>query len=364
MHPLSRLLVACAVMLAAESRGNPAEARRIQTSWQLAMENWSLATRAATTPEERDAAIAKQPDTLPYARDMWRQIGPNLDQEWTLEPAAWFLRVAPGLKTPQPDGSAGPAFTAEIDAILSAIESHHLQNPDMVSTCMALAGLRGPRALALLEKIQTTHPDPGIQGVAALAAALIFKSLGDDPELTRKRLTCLRKAIIQSSDVDLGGVTVAKLAEDELHIIRYLGKGRVAPDLSGTDSAGQPVKLSDFQGRVIILLFWHSAMPEAGRVIGITAEMAARFDGKPLTVLGVNQDPLAQLRAMEADDRVTWRNFSDPSSQLAREYRVTSWPMAYVLDGQRQIHYAGPPGSFAELTAAALLAETKPPSGR
>jgi hypothetical protein len=42
------------------------------------------------------------------------------------------------------------------------------------------------------------------------------------------------------------------------------------------------------------------------------------------------------------------------------EYRVGSWPLAYVLDGERKIHYAGAPGSFVELTAEALLAEAKP----
>ncbi len=90
---------------------------------------------------------------------------------------------------------------------------------------------------------------------------MILKTLGDDPELMRKRLTYLRKAIIQSSDVNLGGTTVAKLAEDELYIIRFLTKGRVAPDLSGTDSAGRPLKLSDHKGKVIVLLFWGSTMP-------------------------------------------------------------------------------------------------------
>ena len=45
---------------------------------------------------------------------------------------------------------------------------------------------------------------------------------------------------------------------------------------------------------------------------------------------------------------------------LAKEYRVGSWPLVYVLDGERKIHYVGAPGSFVELTAEALLAEVKP----
>jgi peroxiredoxin len=360
MNHLSRLLAVASLLLAAESSASPAEAQSIQKSWQLAMENWSLETRAATTPEARAAAIAKRPDSIPFAREMWTQIGTSLDQEWALEPAAWFLRVAPGLRLPKADGTAGPAFATEIDAVLKAIETRHLKSPNLVPVCMALTGIRDPRSLNLLEKIQTSHPDTKTQGVAALAAAMILKSLGDDPELMRKRLTYLRKAIIDSSDIDLGGITVAKLAEDELYIIRYLTKGRVAPELSGIDSASRPLKLSDFKGRIVLLLFWNSTMQDADRVIEITAELERKFKGKPFTVVGVNHDSLEKLRSMEADGTVSWRNFSDPANQLAREYRVAGWPLVYVLDGERKIHYAGAPGSFAELTAEALLSEIKP----
>ena len=217
-----------------------------------------------------------------------------------------------------------------------------------------------PRSLAILEKIQANHPDKKIQGVAALGAAMILKTLGDDADLMRKRLTYLRKAIIQSSDIEVGGTTVAKLAEDELYIIRFLTKGRVAPDLIGTDSGGRPLKLSDHKGKVVLLLFWSSTILEADRVIQITAEMVKKFQGRPFVVIGVNHDPLEKLRSLEADGIVTWPNFSDPANKLAAEYRVGSWPLVYVLDGERKIHYSGAQGSFAELTAEALLAGPTP----
>jgi peroxiredoxin len=193
-----------------------------------------------------------------------------------------------------------------------------------------------------------------------MATALVLKSLGEDPELMRKRLTCLRKAIIDSSDVDLGGITVAKLAEDELYIIRHLTKGRVAPDLVGTDSAKSPLKLSGEAGRIVMLLFWNSAMNELDHTIAMTNTIRQRFEGRPVTVLGVNLDPLEKLRALEADQTVTWRNFSDPKGELAKAYRVNSLPLVYVLDGERRIHFSGTPGSFAELTMEALLSEIKP----
>lgn len=363
MNHLSRLpavLSVLFVLFAGPATATPADAQRIQKTWQLKLDQWALETRVAASPEARDKISSERPDAAPYVRQMWEVIGPALAEEWALEPGAWFLRIAPELLTTHPDGTTAPTFAKEIDAIRKAVETRHMKSLKLIPMCMALATTQDPRSLAVLEKIQAKHEDSKIQGVAALGAAMIFKTLGDDPELTRKRLTYLRKAIIQSADVEIGGTTVAKLAEDELYIIRFLSKGRSAPDLIGTDSGGRPLKLSDHKGKVIVLLFWHRNMPEADRVVKITATMAGKFKGRPFVVIGVNQDPKEKLRDLEADGTIPWANFSDPTNKLSEQYRVGSWPLVYVLDGDRKIHYAGAPGSFIELTAEALLSEIKP----
>jgi peroxiredoxin len=360
MKLLSPLLAVIPLLLVAQAATLSPEAQRIEKKWQTTWDLWSLETRVATTPEALAKVWSTRPDITPFARQMWDLISPALNDEESLEPAAWFLRVAPALITTQADGSTSPTFAKEIDAIRKAVESHHMKSLKLIPMCLALATTQDPRSLAVLEKIQSQHPDPKTQGVAALGAAIILKSLGDNPDLMRKRLTCLRMAIIQSSDVTVDGSTVAQLAEDELYIIRYLSKDRVAPDLSGIDSAGRPLKLSDHQNKIIVLLFWRSTMQDAERVLQITTRMAQKFQGKPFIMIGVNSDPLEKLRALEAANQTTWPNLSDPSNTLAAQYRIGSWPLIYVLDGKRKIHYSGAQGSFAELTAEALIAEIKP----
>ena len=360
MNRLYRLCAVISLLLAAAATAAPADAQRLEKKWQLTLEQWSLETRVATTPEARAKVWSARPDVTPIARQMWEVIGPALAEEWALEPAAWFLQATAGQLTTRPDGSTTPTFAKETEAIRQAIETHHLKSAQLIPVCMALAATRDARSLAVLEKIQAGNPDKKTQGVAALGAAMILKTLGDDPELTRKRLTDLRQAIIQSADVNIGGTTVAKIAEDELYLIRFLAKGRVAPDLSGTDSAGLPLKLSDLKNQVIVLLFWNSTYQDAERVVQMTRDMVKKFQGRPFVVIGVCNDPLPKLRSLEADGTVTWRNLSDPANQLATDYRVGTWPLVYVLDGERKIHYAGAPGSFADLTADALLSEMKP----
>lgn len=338
----------------------PADALRIEKAYQTAMDKWALDTRIATTPDEQTKAWAARPDAVSFAQQMWALIGPSLSEEWTLEPAAWFLHLTPGLVLTNTTGGTTPIFTKENDAIRKAVETQHMKSLKLIPLCSALASSPDPRSLALLEKIQANHADPKTQGVAALGAAMQLKTLGDTPAIMSKRLTNLRKAIIQSSDVAIDGTTVAKLAQDELYIIQFLTKGRVAPDLVGVDSSDHPLSLSAHRGKVILLLFWNSNVVDAKRVVEITTAMEKKFRGRPLAILGVNNDTLEKLRNLQAQDLVPWTNFSDPENKLAKEYRVGVWPLVYVLDGERKIHYAGAPGSFAELTVEALLAEVKP----
>lgn len=360
MHRPGRLTTLLSLLLLTHATASPTEAQRIQKTYQLAMDKWALEMRATTRPDDQAKAWKNRPDATPLARQIWQSIGKSLNEEWTLEAAAWFLRNTPGLLAANENGSPLPIFDKENRAIREAIESKHFKSPKITPICAALIAVPNPQSLAVLEKIQASHPDPKIQGIAALGAAIQLKSIGDDSEIMAKRLTYLRKAIIQSADAEIDASTVAKLAEDELYIIRFLTKGRVAPDLVGVDSAGRALSLSAHKGKVIVLIFWNSHGDSADRVISMTSSMTEKFKGRPLAVLGVNSDPLEKLRALQADGSVAWPNFSDPDNKLAGEYRIGTWPLVYVLDGERKIHYAGAPGSFAELTAEALISEAKP----
>lgn len=348
-------LTAMFVMATHARATTQADATKIQQQWQEAIQAWAKQATDANTPEQRENSINSRPDAASYADKMWHCIATSLDKEWTLEPAAWLLVMVQEL--PPTQSTTQVAWNDRTEAIRKAIIAHHLNSTLLTPVCMALARLADPHSLSILEKIEKSNPDPRVQGVAALGASIIIKGLGDDPELMRKRLTYLRKAIIESADVQIGQTTVANLAENELYQIRFLSKGRIAPDIQSTDSAKHPIRLSDFKGKVVVLVFWSSTIPQYQHTLAFTSEMVRKFSGKPIEVIGVNHDPLTKLRAMVSDETVTWRNFSDPDKELAQQYRIGVWPTVYVLDGQRRIQYAGTLGTFAELTAEALASE-------
>lgn len=366
-----RWLPACVLLTALPvSAGTPNQAAAIKQEYKLSQEAWTLKMKLATTPEARAEAARVRPDNAVFAKRMWECLKPSLSEDWTLEPVSWLLQLAPAALVLQPDGTLKPALPDMSRTVCQAIEKYHLRSPKLAPVCLALASSKDTLSLSLLEKIAGTNPDPKVQGVAALAQAIALKGMSDDTEAMRRRLTLLRKAIINSADIEVDGVLVAKIAEDELYVILHLAKGRVAPDLSGTDSGGRTMKLSDHEGKVIVLLFWNTGMAEPERTLEMAAAWQEKFKGKPFVVIGVNNDPVDTLRKLQAgsklkpdDDHETtiaWPNFSDPTDLLSAQYRVGFRPLAYVLDGERKIRYSGTPGSFVELTAEAVIGEIKP----
>jgi hypothetical protein len=53
-----------------------------------------------------------------------------------------------------------------------------------------------------------------------------------------------------------GGKTLGEMAEPELFEIRFLSIGKEAPDIEAEDIDGEPFRLSDYRGKVVMLDFW------------------------------------------------------------------------------------------------------------
>ena len=88
--------------------------------------------------------------------------------------------------------------------------------------------------------------------------------------------------------------------------------GMIAPDFKGVDSAFQPVKLSDFKGRVVLI----SAVPSLDT--GVCAEQTKRFNTDAanlpsnVVVLAISEDlPFAQKRFCESEKIARIRTLSD-----------------------------------------------------
>lgn len=341
------------------SAATEAQAEAITAGFDKAHTQWLVEMKLAKKVGNTQQVVMMKPNAAEYAQRLKVLISRDLAKPWTLKYGAWLLENDPSLK---------PSAQR---ALLGSVEKHHITSPRIGRFCVSMIYLnqRGElprpgqpsirsRGMQLLKTIRQTNPEAKVQGQAALALSMLLAGLGDDARVMKERIGYLREAIVKSADVRVGDLTVAKIAEDELYKINHLTKGREAPDLVGRDSAGSSISLKSYRGKVVMLVFWSSWDNEASRLLGLLRKRVETNAGKPFAVVGVNRDSLTNLRLLEADQIVTWRNFSDPKHDLAKVYRVAAWPYCLVLDKSGVIRYRGSFGSFADAVAEQCMVDT------
>ena len=169
-----------------------------------------------------------------------------------------------------------------------------------------------------------------------------------DPEPLRLRAVELFEEVV-AGYVDVpygkGGKTLASLAANALEEFRAIQVGQPAPAFAGVSVNGDPIRLDDFKGKVVFMVFWGSwcgpCMAEAPH----ERELAERYKGRPFTMLGINVDatPAEAKKAIDAE-QMAWPHLFDGDTATARvvqRYNVASYPMMYVVDAQGSIRLKG-----------------------
>ena len=108
--------------------------------------------------------------------------------------------------------------------------------------------------------------------------------------------------------------------------------GKIAPDFQTVDEDGEPFRLSDHRGEVVLLNFWATwcgpcrvEMPE------FEAAYQANKD-RGFVIVGVNNGETPQaVTAFRADQRVTFPLVMDESFAISDEYVVQQFPTTYVI---------------------------------
>jgi thiol-disulfide isomerase/thioredoxin len=159
---------------------------------------------------------------------------------------------------------------------------------------------------------------------------------GDQFVIARKAFTLVRD---RTADPTVKAFAASRLARLDM-------VGKPAPPIAGTDVDGRPVRLADFHGNVVLVVFWASwCLNNAEEVPRLDAVSAAYHD-RGLRILGINLDSLQEggksldavrpaVRQFLLEHNIRWPNLINGSGDqdYARAYAVQEVP-ANVLIGR------------------------------
>lgn len=350
---LSVVLLASLLPVQADEAG----AKRVIADYERLVAEWSAKVNTADGVDARRALWAEAPQADEFGEKLLRQLDGAWSKDWFLDYAPTLLRLAPAYSV-RPIGEKGGK--TPLSAIRDSADRFHFESSKIGPLCLALIVDSGPTNRKFLTKVEARHPDKVVQGQAAMALALLSQALGDGGNVAvfkEQRLNWVKKAIIQSADVPVGKTTVGMMADNFLFSIMNLEKGMQAPDILGWNVEEQAMRLSDFKGKPVMLIFWHSRMEAAEETMAFLRKVEDRLGRRGLEILGVASENRETLRAMVKDGSVSWENWLDEQGKIANQYQVINYPSCWVLDAEGKVQFNGVPGAFAELTAEALVKE-------
>ncbi|HEY6565185.1 MAG TPA: hypothetical protein VIY86_11845, partial [Pirellulaceae bacterium] len=191
-------------------------------------------------------------------------------------------------------GNDGKGPSPATQAKMTILE-HHLDDPQISKIFFALSqDSLAPESEQILRGVSERKATPELRGRALHALANLYKNQAESVEAVRrahadgskrsqspseesqvKRWMAMDPTGLRAqadslweqltTDNELGSVeisygprkvTLRELAERNLFELRELQAGLVAPDIEGEDLEGEPLKLSDYRGSVVVLDFW------------------------------------------------------------------------------------------------------------
>ena len=95
---------------------------------------------------------------------------------------------------------------------------------------------------------------------------------------------------------------------------------------------GETIKLSDFEGKVVVLNFWASWCPPCRWEMPFFERMSQEYKDQDVVFLGVAiSDTLENVREFAEGVGVTYPNGLDETGEIARNYSVVSLPTTFFI---------------------------------
>ncbi|MFD1177900.1 TlpA family protein disulfide reductase [Paenibacillus puldeungensis] len=130
---------------------------------------------------------------------------------------------------------------------------------------------------------------------------------------------------------------VDKFSTDGSTLEVGIQKGKLAPDFILTNLKGEPVKLSDYKGKKVLINFWATWCPPCQAEMPHMQKIYANYESKDVVVLGVNlsftEKGSDSVQAFVDEQGISFPIVLDKEGNVAELYQVSAYPTTYFVDG-------------------------------
>ena len=143
--------------------------------------------------------------------------------------------------------------------------------------------------------------------------------------------------IVNSRSVEVTE-TATTAIEDDNSFHTLLPMAQSAPAVALRDIDGQPVRMADLRGKVVLMTFWASWCPSCRHELGLMQQLHERWKGDGVIVLAVNwRESAAAVKQFLSDERITIPTALDESGAAFDQFNTAFLPTTYVISRTGQV---------------------------
>jgi peroxiredoxin len=107
---------------------------------------------------------------------------------------------------------------------------------------------------------------------------------------------------------------------------------QTAPDFEMTDLEGKKVRLSDFQGKAVLLNFWSTTCPACLMELKSLESLSQQLTGKPFALLAITDNSRDEIKQFLDETHLKLPVYFDSDQSAHRKYQVMYLPASFVID--------------------------------
>jgi peroxiredoxin len=155
-------------------------------------------------------------------------------------------------------------------------------------------------------------------------------------------------------------VAAMKRQEAAKKIQAGLVEGSPFPDFNEKDTAGQPLSIAGYKGKVVLIDFWATWCGPCVAELPNVIKAYEKNHRQGFEIIGISLDSdQKKLETFVKQKKMNWQQYFDGQgwqNKLAQQYGVNSIPATYLLDRQGKIIAKGLRGENLETAIATALA--------
>ncbi len=206
---------------------------------------------------------------------------------------------------------------------------------------------------ALLLKYASAKTDE-VAKIAFAKAQIYHEVLGD----TAKAISLMQEISVNFPSTKTAK-NIALAFEQHAAAEKLFAVGQLFPAFSETDLNGKPLVLADYNGKIVLIVFWASWCGHSVSAINNLNILYDKYHPKGFEVIGISLDKdRAKLTSFLQEKNIVWPQYFDGlgwGNKLCRQLNIRNTPSLFLVDREGKIIAKSLPGPALDAMLAELL---------